>query len=158
MKPRFAARVRVRVALQSACLIAVAVGIFGMNALGNCGMPDMLGMSSMTPTSINQSADGSASSTHGQTADSALASTESRTVTGKSVQAGPVEEDGGMGVVGWCLAALVTGLGVVMYLARRRLRRPSWLLPRFENLFAIIERVGRPLPAPSLSQLSILRC
>ena len=56
MKPRFAARVRVRVALQSACLIAVAVGIFGMNALGNCGMPDMLGMSSMTPTSINQSA------------------------------------------------------------------------------------------------------
>ena len=46
MKPRFAARVRVRVALQSACLIAVAVGIFGMNALGNCGMPDMLGMSS----------------------------------------------------------------------------------------------------------------
>ena len=161
MKSRSAANVPFGIGLRSACLIAVAIGIFGMHALANCGMTDMVGMAGMAPTSMTQTADTEhlGSVARGLADGSGQAGMESVTVEAHTVQAGPVEDGSGMGMslVKWCITVLVTGVGAAVYFTRRA-RSREWSLPRRVSVVAIIVRVGRHVAARPLSQLSILRC
>ncbi len=161
MTSRIAVTAPVRVALRSVCLIAVAVGIFGMHVLANCGVGvgGMTSMAGMPMAAVTQMADPNLSAAREAVVVDHLdmASVVRDVVT---VRIGPVGDDGGMGMsmIEWCLAVIVLGLGALLYFRRHRWGRPTWLFPRFARLFATIERTGRHLPALSLSQLSLLRC